>query len=552
MDKKEKFINKAKKTHGDRYDYSKVEYINSITKVCIICPEHGEFWQTPSAHVRGNNCPLCADVKRGRFHRNDVKEFIEKAEKTHKNKYDYSKVDYKNARTKVCIICPEHGEFWQLPQSHIQGRGCPKCASKNMDNFLFIEKARKVHGDKYDYSKVNYQNGKDKICIICPEHGEFWQTPSKHLYGNGCPKCGVKERGEKCRVSYLTFLKRACAIHGNKYEYPGIENLQTLHSKITIICKHHGPFTQLAYDHLNGHGCPVCGQLESNSEKEIYEFICSLVGQENVIKRDRTVLKGKEIDIYIPDLKIGFEYNGLRWHSEDFGKTKNYHLRKTEDCERNGIRLIQIFEDEFVLHKQVVLSKIKHILGFSNDLPKIYARKCEIVEISKVTAKFFLNKFHIQGYGKSTIFLGALYCGGLVGVMGFKKNNNKGEWELTRFATDYNNLYCGLGSKMFRCFVKTYNPLLVKSFADRRWSFKTNNLYTKIGFKLDKTLKPDYRYVNVKDPLVRIHKFNFRKKTLNIKYGLPLSLTENEMTKKIGYTKIWDCGLYKYVWKSNG
>ena len=183
----EEFIQRARKVHGDKYDYSKVEYVNNRTKVCIICPEHGEFWQTPDSHMLGNKCSKCSGSKKL-----TTEEFIEKAKQIHGNKYDYSKVEYKGNKIKVCIICPEHGEFWQMPINHCSKNnhnGCPICAKTIVANKLrknnsyFIEKAKQIHGDKYDYSKVEYVNNRTKVCIICPEHGEFWQTPDNHLKG---------------------------------------------------------------------------------------------------------------------------------------------------------------------------------------------------------------------------------------------------------------------------------------------------------------------------------------------------------------------------------
>ena len=187
---KEEFIAKAREVHGDKYDYSKVEYVGALTKVCIICPEHGEFWQEANSHLRGQGCPKCKYEKQT----SSTEEFIQKAHKVHGDKYDYSKVEYVGALTKVCIICPEHGEFWQIPSAHLRGQGCPKCKAKKQTCTTdeFIAKAKKIHGDKYDYSKVNYVNRKTKVCIICPKHGEFWQTPNHHLSGCGCPKCGVE------------------------------------------------------------------------------------------------------------------------------------------------------------------------------------------------------------------------------------------------------------------------------------------------------------------------------------------------------------------------
>lgn len=181
---KEEFIEQAKKVHGDKFDYSKIEYKGSHEKVCIVCPEHGVFWQGPNSHLRGIGCPKC-----GRTKKLTTDEFIEKARKIHGNKYDYSKVEYINNYTKVCIICPEHGEFWQTPKDHLNGKGCIKCSNNvKYTKENFIKKAKQIYGDKYDYSKVDYINAHTKVCIICPEHGEFWQTPDNH-YRWGCKNC---------------------------------------------------------------------------------------------------------------------------------------------------------------------------------------------------------------------------------------------------------------------------------------------------------------------------------------------------------------------------
>jgi hypothetical protein len=179
------FIEQARKIHGDKFDYSKVKYEGTDVKVCIICPKHGEFWQTPYCHLKGDQCPACSNVQRIT---QDI--FIERCTKIHHGKYDYSKVKFEHIKKKVCIICPKHGEYWQTPFGHLQGYGCPICGgNKRLTNEEFIEKAKLVHEDKYDYSKVQYINTSTKVCIICPEHGEFWQTPNSHLFGAGCPTC---------------------------------------------------------------------------------------------------------------------------------------------------------------------------------------------------------------------------------------------------------------------------------------------------------------------------------------------------------------------------
>lgn len=185
----EEFVNLAKNIHGNEYDYSKVKYENNKTQVCIICPKHGEFFQRPDRHLRGQGCPKCRYEKSAKSNTLSNAKFIEKAKKVHGDRYDYSKVNYVKSKEKVCIICNEHGEFFQTPSMHLQGKGCPKCVGKNKTTEEFIKSAKKIHGDKYDYSKVEYVNFNTKVCIICPVHGEFWQTPHGHMNGDGCLMC---------------------------------------------------------------------------------------------------------------------------------------------------------------------------------------------------------------------------------------------------------------------------------------------------------------------------------------------------------------------------
>ena len=546
--RKENFIKKSKLIHNNKYDYSKVEYIDSLTKVCIICPIHGEFWQTPQAHARGNSCPLCSNINRGDTFRSNLYEFIDKANKIHNNEYDYSKVEYINSSTKVCITCKKHGDFYMTPSNHLTGQKCPKCSGKGFFFEEILNKAKNVHGDKYDYSKVHYKTLKDKVTIICPIHGEFQQSLKKHInLKHGCPKCGAKERGKKKLNNLELIIKKANEIHNNKYDYSKTE-YNGMNVTFKYICPKHGEVEQRPSDHLRGFGCPKCANLESKNENEIYSILKETYS--DIEQGNRTILNGKELDIFIPSKNIAIEYNGLRWHSELFNKDKWYHLNKTLECNKNGIKLLQIFEDEYINHKDIVLNKIYHILNIDNGLPKIMGRKCKIKIIENESAKNFLNDYHIQGYVHSTVHLGAIYNDILVGVMSFTKyDKNSSKWTLTRFASDYHYICQGVGGKLFKHFIKTYNPNEIKSFADKRWMInKDNNLYTKLGFKLVDDLKPNYDYILGSNPKTRIHKFNFRKKILSKKYGFSMDMSENEMTNKLGYYKIWNCGLYKFVW----
>ena len=291
-------------------------------------------------------------------------------------------------------------------------------------------------------------------------------------------------------------------------------------------------------------------RFTSKGETEIISFL-----NKNGIEcgKNRSILQGQELDIYIPSKKFAIEYNGDVWHTENFGKKdKNYHLRKLNACNAQGINLIQIFDDEYINHKELVLNKISHILKIDSNKPKIYGRKCIVKKIYKYEAEDFLNQYHIQGFSSASLYLGAFYGEKLIGVMTFKKNGlyNKG-WELTRFATDYNYVCCGVGGKIFQNFVKSYDPVSVFSFADRRWTVSVeNNIYTKLGFEVVKILKPDFRYFKMgAGTNERIHKLLLSKrKLLKLNNNFDERMTEREMTQKLGYDRIWDCGLIKYIW----
>jgi hypothetical protein len=195
----EEFIEKAKKVHGDKYDYSLIEYKNNEAKVKIICKKHGVFEQAPNSHLR-HNCSKCIIDKL----LSTNEEFIKKAKKIHGDKYDYSLVDYKGSHKKIKIICYTHGIFEQVPYSHLIGKGCNKCFAKNKcdSSEEFIKKAKKVYGNKYDYSLVKYENVTRKMKIICKKHGIFEQSASYHLRGVECPICR-ESKGEKKISAFL-------------------------------------------------------------------------------------------------------------------------------------------------------------------------------------------------------------------------------------------------------------------------------------------------------------------------------------------------------------
>jgi len=208
--KQEKFLQKAVKAHGDTYDYSNVVYINNKTKVEIICSKHGSFMQRPTDHISGGHgCPKCANeacskAKLGVTLKplsQKVEEFKEKARKVHGDYYKYKYQTFSDYLELMTIVCPKHGEFEQKPAYHVAGNGCPKCgalkAKKGITSTTedFIEKASKVHHNKYKYSNTEYVHARKKVLITCPHHGDFLQRPSDHLSGYGCRECRTENIG---------------------------------------------------------------------------------------------------------------------------------------------------------------------------------------------------------------------------------------------------------------------------------------------------------------------------------------------------------------------
>jgi hypothetical protein len=266
----ELFIEKAKKIHGDNYDYSKTEYKKAAEKVIIICKIHGEFLITPNSHIHGTGCGICG----GKYQSNTC-EFIEKAKKIHGDKYDYSKIEYKKAKEKVIIICKTHGDFIQTPSDHLHNYGCRICGFEKMGNLKsntteFIEKAKQIHGDTYDYSKTDYKKAIEKVIIICKTHGEFLLTPNKHLNGRVCQLCSKNCFLSKVSDSKEDFLNKSKEIHGDKYDYSIVE-YKNNNTPITILCKTHGEFSQLPSVHKTGSGCQKCGNNYRYDTKEFIE-----------------------------------------------------------------------------------------------------------------------------------------------------------------------------------------------------------------------------------------------------------------------------------------
>ena len=264
----EQFIKEAIRLHGNKYDYSKVAYKNSYSKVIIICPIHGEFLQTPNEHLHGHGCPICAKSVQKK---KDIKGFFEKLKEIHNDLCDYSQSEYINYHTKMLIKCKKCGnEFWQTPAKHFSGQGCPKCSKKGgiketYTKETFLKKSKEIHKDDkgdslYIYDEVDYKGLYDEVCIICKKHGKFWQKPFYHIHKSGCPQC-AKERN---KTSLEEFIKKAQEANKNedgspKYLYDKFIYVNS-YTKGIITCPIHGDFEMTPRSHLGKHprGCPLC------------------------------------------------------------------------------------------------------------------------------------------------------------------------------------------------------------------------------------------------------------------------------------------------------
>jgi very-short-patch-repair endonuclease len=351
----ENFIKDATEKFGDKFDYSKTVYTNRREKVCIMCKEliteenpTGEFWQYPFVHLKSKNgMPFLG--KRGVKYpkienENEIEiktaQFIEKARNVHGDKYDYSKAIYRGSKIKICIICPIHGEFWQMPTNHLKGCGCRKCVKKEKMNVNeFIEKAKKIHGNKYDYNLIEKLLANKKIKIICKKHGIFEQYYHHHLQGCGCPMCSNNKKSTTEK-----FIEEAKKIHGDKYDYSKVEYINN-HTPVCIICPKHGEFWQMPAHHiLSKSNCPLCN--ESKLEEEI-----NLLLNENTIEniRQKKFNNIKNInplpfDFYLPKYNVVIECQGIQhFEKSPFFKDINRiekDVIKYNGCVDNGIKIL--------------------------------------------------------------------------------------------------------------------------------------------------------------------------------------------------------------------
>jgi len=366
---KSQFIKQANKIDKSKFNYSLAEFSKTRRTIFIkiICPIHGKFSQRVRNHLRGDDCRKCASVERGLKQRITKEHFIQTAQKFHGNKYDYSKVRLSTSKDIVKIVCPTHGEFKQIAHVHYR-HGCNKCGqlkvakSRRLSLSEFVQKSNIKHKNKYDYSKVNYENENKLVLINCPIHGKFKQTPKSHMRGRGCNFCGGSNKHTN-----KSFIKEAKYIHDEKYDYSKV-NYTNAHSHVIIICPHHGEFNQTPTGHLGGAGCSKC---INKGEGRIAELLV----KKNIVYRE-FIIEMKKYDFYLPELNLIIERDGEQHYRDQqiksakllVGEQQENDKLKTKLAKKAGFKIARI---PYWLTKNEEEIEIENILAGKPTYPDV-------------------------------------------------------------------------------------------------------------------------------------------------------------------------------------
>lgn len=551
------FINRVKEEGNNEY-IPLSQYVNNKEKILFKHKDH-TFEMTPSHFFRGQRCPIC----NGKIKKTN-EEFKEEISKLVGSEYTVLG-EYINTKTKIKMKHTLCGmDFEVSPKNFINnGNRCPHCRYKRLSkkNTMkdFKERVFSLVGSEYtvleeykgSHKPIKFVHNSD----ICGNN-IFSMRPNDFLNGNHrCPKCARIKNSDEKFLTTEDFLRKVYNLVGDEYTF--LEEYSNSSTKLKVvhnIC--HTEYSVTPNNFINqGNRCPHCFYLgKSQSEKDVVTFIKSIY--DGSIVENFIMKNNKELDIYIPDLKIAFEFDGLYWHSEAKGKDKKYHLNKTISAKNEGITLYHIFEDEWANRRDIVKSKIRHLLNLNNS-KKIYARKCYIREIDSDEKDNFLEINHIQGKDKSNIKLGLFTATDeLVSVITFGKlrsalgnRSSKKEFELIRFASDINKIVIGGFSKLFKYFKENYDFDTITTYADRRWS-TDSNIYGISGFIKSHESEPNYWYFK-NGSIKREHRYSYRKNILNEKFPGCFSdkKTEKEIMKEANFNIIWDCGNFVYKYK---
>jgi len=459
-------------------------------------------------------------------------------------------IDYRFTSVGTCMTCGRE----RAMEKHVHTTNKRRAYS---DQASFLEVVQSL-GRGFDYSRAVYVSAKTPVEIICPVHGSFWQSPTNHVNGKGCPSCKHDALGDRSRKSLPTFIAEAVKLWGDKYDYSRVHYAGS-HEKVVILCRAHGPFEQSPTNHLSGkEGCTKCNHMKSASEGTLADYLARFT---TVLQRDRTLIGPKELDIYLPEHNLAVEYCGMYWHShgdrDEEKKNKIKHAEKHRLCAEKGIRLITLYETEWLERPETVKRMLRNAVGATRG--KLMARKCTMAKPTVQEARVFYERYHPQGGSGTGEHYGLYYKGKLVACMRFTFGaNDRGssaktrQWTLSRYATRLP--VAGAASKLFKTFVAEHNPPTVKSFSDNRWF--NGGMYEQLGFDLEADVAPDYQVWSMRGGLRP--KSHYQRRLLPSRlaeHDLEESFdpatdprTEAEMTYLMGARRIYDCGKKRWVW----
>jgi len=470
-----------------------------------------------------------------------------------KNKLLGKKIDGDLRESRNCLVCDTSFTVRKKDNRKICSDECRKIWGNNpINKEKRLKKSKKVLKEKY---------GTDTF-FNTKEFKENYSNYMVDKYGVNNPmkeKSFVKKLQETIRNKHLKNLipnlKENNLILIDKYKSNKNGSASQPYLFKCNKCNHKFTSTLLGSGKIPI--CRKCNPITKNSGLEL--IIKDFLNQNNInyINNNRSLLDGKEIDIFLPDHSIGIEINGNYYHSEMSGnKNKKYHLEKSLMGQKKNIKIIHIFEDELLLKQEIVFSRLKSVLGLNK---KIYGRHCEVKVIEKKISKEFLNKHHIQGDTIDLIRYGIFHEEKLKGVMTFgkkrkslgNKTKNDSEWELVRFSNLKDLTIVGGFSKLLTKFIKDHKPTSIITYADIRWSGidHKKTVYNKNGFEFIEVTPPNYWYIDTKLYLNRYHRFKFRKDVL-VNAGYSSKKTEWEIMKSRNFDRIWDCGSMKFILKN--
>lgn len=545
-------VAKAKATYGDRYTYLKlIKEEGKRPAVLARCDKHGEFIKPASAFTAGKGCPSCGLDDKSEKLRTPFEDYVKRAHAAHGGKYTYRKINWDSYPTTITYDCPEHGERTQGLNNHVMGAECLLCSHKTtgISGRLTFEdivtKAKKVHGDTYQYIESYFEGGATRIKYSCNKHGEINQLAAAHIRGNGCKACAFAAQGVSRRDTLESAIQKAEAKHGKLYDYKELSYSEG-YAILSYECAKHGMQKQRASEHIYGYGCPSCTSRISKPLLEMKEFLENL-GTKTRLEH-RFSGSRKFFDLALHDTKVVLEYNGNYWHSSEWIHSSK-HLEKSRIAESNGYRCIHIRSDEWANKRTAVEYLLKSAAGRVTE--KVYARKTLVVRPSKLEASRLLDTYHIQGSVLQGEFYGLEEDGQLVAVMVFSRNTSSrrekasdSHVELTRYVTC--KQVVGGFTKLLNHFLKE-NPRVntIASYSDVR--IFQGGVYEKAGFAKMHTTPPDYMYLEG-DTLY--HKANYQKSKLAKRFGAEAceGKTERQITEEQGIYRIYDCGKTKWLY----